>query len=443
MQALARGPTVEKVFLSTLMTTCMSSVDELTDSLYRNRTAAKISSSEDMLVLPSVLSFIASIATQSDQGCETILEAGVLDMLLHIYIVFTTLSDTAPQDAYLKEALHGACRLILGILDQSPQRQRTAVFNHPVCILWTDCHSNPPGYAVETNIQDRSAAWRRADRSNVMRRVLAIYRFKNDAVDLCADIIELANAQFYDVEVVDLSFLVMLKQIISNKAEPLISVLANSSHESTVRVFSGLIRLWLECTGLQINNEVHTQSMAPTSLDYVTMPQVETVHKPFCNQEREALMVQIMNTDTALYHMLRFATETAKQNDTVRLGVLDGGSLALVLMAFANIEFRLSSLVSVPRKEEIPKGTKSGRRSNVDAQASEPISLAAINAEAAALSIFVHSPKFNDSWQGKRLGTRLSLCSSLVNSLLGRDSVADEGYEVTRALFRKIVTVDL
>jgi hypothetical protein len=251
------------------------------------------------------------------------------------------------------------------------------------------------------------------------------------------------SAQFYDAEVVDLALLVTLKQIVSNRAEPLISVLANSSHESTVHLFSGLIRLWLECTRLQINSELDSCININNSFEYMTVPQVETVHKSFSNQEREAFMVQTMNTDTALYHMLRFATETAKQNDTVRLGVLDGGSLALVLMAFANIEFRLSGLVSVPRKEGVPKGTKSGYRSNVDAEASEPISLAAINAEASALSIFIHSPKFNDSWQGKRLSTRLSLCSSLVNSLFGRDNVADEGYEVTRALFKKIVTVDL
>jgi hypothetical protein len=158
---------------------------------------------------------------------------------------------------------------------------------------------------------------------------------------------------FYDAEVVDLVFLATLKQI---KAEPFISVLANNSHESTARVFSGLIRLWLQCTGLQIN-DVNTQTMAHSHLEYVTVPQVETVHKPFCNQEREALMVQIMNNHISLYHMLRFATET------VRLGALDRGSLALVLAAFANIEFRLSGLISVPRTEGIPKGTQSGRRS--------------------------------------------------------------------------------
>lgn len=53
------------------------------------------------------------------------------------------------------------------------------------------------------------------------------------------------------------------------------------------------------------------------------VPQVETVHKPFRNQGREALMVQIMK-HIALYHMLRSATETTNQKNTIRLGVLDG-----------------------------------------------------------------------------------------------------------------------
>ncbi|KIM83814.1 hypothetical protein PILCRDRAFT_6705 [Piloderma croceum F 1598] len=374
-------------------------------------------------------------------------------MLLHIYIVFTTLPDTAPQDAYLKEALRGACRLILVILGQSLPHQRT-IFNHPVCILWTGCYLQPPGHAVQANLQDRRAAWRRAGRLNVTRRVLAIYnrtlwKSTNDAIDVCADIVELTNAQFFDAEVVDLAFLVMLKQIVSNRADLLISVLANGSHESTVRVFSGLIRLWLECIGMQINNEVEDRANDPTTLwsshgsATALIPKAEAVHKTFCSQEKEAFMMKMVNADTALYHMLRFATETAKQNETVRLGMLDGGSLALVLIAFANVDFRLSGLVAAPRKERLPKGTKSRLRSNVDAEASPPISLATINAEASALSFFIDSAKFNESWQGQRLDTRLLLCSSLVYSLLGRDKVTDEGYEVTRALFMKIVTIDI
>lgn len=242
----------------------------------------------------------------------------------------------------------------------------------------------------------------------------------------------------------------MLKQIVFNRANLLISVLANGSHESTVRVFSGLIRLWLQCIGMQINNEVEGRANDPMTLwssshesTTALIPKVEAVHKTFCSQEKEAFMMKMMNADRALYHMLRFATETAKQSETVRLGMLDGGSLALVLIAFANVDFRLSGLVAASRKEKMPKGTKSSPRSNVDAEASPPISLAAINAEASTLSFFIHSARFNESWQGQRLGTRLSLCSSLVYSLLGEDKVTDEAYEVTRALFMKIVTIDI
>jgi hypothetical protein len=152
------------------------------------------SSSKEMLVLPPVLGFIAWIATEVDWGCKTVLETGILDMLLHVYIVFATLSDTAIQDADLKEALRGACRLILVILGQSLEHQ-IMVFNHPVCVLWTGCYSPPLEYGGKDYIQDRCASWRRVDRSYVMRRALAIYRgtlrkSEKDVTDCCTDIVE-------------------------------------------------------------------------------------------------------------------------------------------------------------------------------------------------------------------------------------------------------------
>ena len=212
VQALAKRPPVEaRVFLSTLMTKCMSNVDELlvqirilfaaitnlndrNKSTYRKEGAVMISSSKEMQLLPPMLSFIAWIATQIDWAGQAVLDAGILDMLLHIYIVFTTLSDTAPQDVDLKEALRGACRLILVILGQSHQHQKI-VFDHPVCILWTGLYSPPPDYAVKAHVQDRCSTWRRVDRLYIMRRAIAIYRCtlwrsKYNANDVCTDIVE-------------------------------------------------------------------------------------------------------------------------------------------------------------------------------------------------------------------------------------------------------------
>jgi hypothetical protein len=152
------------------------------------------SSSKEMLVLPPVLSFIAWIATQIDWACQAVLDAGVLDMLLRVYIVYTTLFDTVQQDTDLKDALCGACRLILVILAQSHQHQKT-VFDHPVCILWAGLYSLPSDYAVKPHFQDRCAAWRQVDRLYIMRRVITIYRgslwkSQKDATDVCADIVE-------------------------------------------------------------------------------------------------------------------------------------------------------------------------------------------------------------------------------------------------------------
>jgi hypothetical protein len=152
------------------------------------------SSSKEMLVLPPVLSFIAWIATQSDWVCQAILDAGVLDMLLHVYIVYATLFDTAQQDTELKEVLRGACRLILAILTQSHQHQKM-VFDHPVCILWPDLYSPPPDYSVKAHVQDRCVAWRRVDRLYIMRRAITIYKgdlwkSKEGPTDVCADIVE-------------------------------------------------------------------------------------------------------------------------------------------------------------------------------------------------------------------------------------------------------------
>jgi len=71
--------------------------------------------------------------------------------------------------------------------------------------------------------------------------------------------------------------------------------------------------------------------------------------------------------------------------DDVGLGMLGAGSLALVLTAFANADFRSSSLISAPGKEGKGKGAKSARREVLDETVLPHLSLTAINAEASAL----------------------------------------------------------
>jgi len=163
-------------------------------------------------------------------------------------------------------------------------------------------------------------------------------------------------------------------------------------------------------------------------------------NQSFYDRQKTGLLLRMMNADNALFNIIKFTTKAAEQNPSVRLGMLDAGSLALVLTAFANVDFKLSSLTSIPVKEERGKGGKLARGNVSDTEFTPRISPASINAEASTLSVLIHTNKFIKPWRGRQLETRLSLCSSLVDSLMGEEVVLDTEYSVTRALFRSIVT---
>lgn len=172
--------------------------DDRCDSLYREEKTGKVpSASKEVLMIAPVLNFVTRIAMQSDSTCQAVLEAGILDILLRIYIIFPALSSVTPHDNASKEELRSVCGSTLTVLGQSQQYQIT-VLNHPVCILWPDCHSQPPVYAVDEPVQDRCTTWRRLHASCVHRRVIVIYKGplwkpSHDAADdthVCGDIVE-------------------------------------------------------------------------------------------------------------------------------------------------------------------------------------------------------------------------------------------------------------
>ena len=153
-------------------------MDRRTDSLIREERSHMLPpSSKEVLMLTPMLNFISRFATQNDSACRTVLDVGILNMLLRIYIIFPVLSGTTREDADRKLALRDTCRLVLDILGQSPDRDTT--FNHPICILWTDCNSQPPGYtdnAPADPVHDRCSTWRRVEMPCVKRRALVIYK---------------------------------------------------------------------------------------------------------------------------------------------------------------------------------------------------------------------------------------------------------------------------
>ena len=159
-------------------------------------------SSKEVSLLAPVLHFISRFAIQSDPAHQTALDGGVLDMILRIYVILPTLSDSTRQNANSKVALRDACRLTLELLGQSQHQE--AVLNHPVCTLWKDVRSQPPGYGIDAPAdpaEERCATWRRVEKSCVERRMTIIYRYTlwktddrgNVDMEACIDIVEFAK----------------------------------------------------------------------------------------------------------------------------------------------------------------------------------------------------------------------------------------------------------
>jgi len=67
-----------------------------------------------------------------------------------------------------------------------------------------------------------------------------------------------SRCQFYDSEIVDLAFLAMLKQILltGSSAVPLVDAIAQISHQDIIVIFSGVLRLWLECIQIQVQTQL-------------------------------------------------------------------------------------------------------------------------------------------------------------------------------------------
>jgi len=241
----------------------------------------------------------------------------------------------------------------------------------------------------------------------------------------------------------------LLKYIVlsGGTAQHLLSVLAESSHEDTARIFAGVIHLWLECIELQTKNDAVARAARQSEPSVVCqekdrkLPDDESiVNKILYGEAKRGIYERILDVDNALYNIIQFTTEAAKQNATTRLGMIDAGCLVLVLTAFASPDFEMAGLVNTPGKQDKAKGAKAGRREGKDPTASSAsrLSAAAMNARASTLLVVMRYTTFREFWGEHRFNTRLSLCSSLVDSLLGKDG-EQGGSRETRALFKEIV----
>lgn len=157
-----------------------------------------------------MLHFTLRVATENDESCQIALEAGILDMLLRIYVIFPSFSQAAIDKPEPWVPLRDICRKILLSLSQFRNHHNT-VLSHPVSILWNECRPLPPPYSLQKpplgdDLRNRAVAWRKAPRSCVKRRITTIYIgclwrsnvYPIEDMEACSDIVELVRlAPFY------------------------------------------------------------------------------------------------------------------------------------------------------------------------------------------------------------------------------------------------------
>ena len=173
-------------------------------------------SSQEARLLVATLEFVLCVISYGDEERSITLEAGILDILLRIYVVFPSFSQSAIDGPEPWRALLTVCRSLLLHLSQSPQH-RDEVIYHPVCILWTDCCPVPPSYSqkprsIGSGLVERCVAWRRADRTCVKRRVTSIYIgclwrknvYEIEDLEACGDLVEFVRYDLYATDVMTL-----------------------------------------------------------------------------------------------------------------------------------------------------------------------------------------------------------------------------------------------
>lgn len=191
-----------------------SSDSDRYDSCYRHRTGPiLIPPSQGARSLVATLEFVLWVVTHGEEYLRA-LEAGVLDIILRIYVVFPSFSQSAIDGPESWQALLITCRSLLLRLSQQPLRRNEVIY-HPVSILWTDCCPVPPSYSWEprgfgSDLAERCLAWRRADRTCVKRRVTSIYIgclwrknvYEIEDLEGCGDLVEFVRYDLYETNMI-------------------------------------------------------------------------------------------------------------------------------------------------------------------------------------------------------------------------------------------------
>lgn len=251
----------------------------------------------------------------------------------------------------------------------------------------------------------------------------------------------LGRSQFYEAETVKLAELSMLRHIVvsGDTARHLMEAIAGCSRQDAAHIFTGFVRLWLECAYFTMRGETPELPYMEESQD----PQVRkgTSRIPdlpvegklgFGAFEKNRLLRKISNVDEALYNVLEFVLRACQCSVDVHLGMLDAGVLGLILAAFTNAEYYPSALIAAKKGDHLDSARQ--ERETVDVGRSLPmaIPLDVIHAETSQLALLMGNPAFRQCWRDDQFSDRLRLCSTLLDALLDDRGEMDDDWVSTR-----------
>lgn len=211
------------------------------------------------------------------------------------------------------------------------------------------------------------------------------------------------------------------------------------SYEHILHLFSGVIRLWLECVVTSVleaeESAERSAAVSPGSRRVFSQVAPIDLDEEFYEREKHIFFQKVSRVEVAAFNIIKFCTKAAHQTESLRAGLVEAGALSLVLSLFAGGDYKLLDLIDA---SELRRSRGNKARTKHVPPVPTPIPLDALNTEASTLTVLIQDPIFKQSWTRDEFQTRRYLSSIFVEILLGNSASLKKNYAWTRALFRKI-----
>ena len=243
------------------------------------------------------------------------------------------------------------------------------------------------------------------------------------------------RSEHYEPDTVKTAHLAILKQIVTqgNNQSHLITAIARETCRDIVRIFSGIIRLWLFQGTILNDADTEGGIQTPPQQRIFCDSPAKPVPVGFYQVERSALFREFAGRESPCNNLLEFFIKASQGNSSITRGILDAGGLSLILMAFTSTEFTAPRLTDeVQGKRPLLNLDDPGYPSTA------PIPMQVINYDAATLTVLMHSRQFRSYWSDHTFRLRKALCSLLLRRLTSKP--LDTSHAWTRALFLKILS---